>query len=95
MQSFGQLMGACLNTVAIHKEHLLATMEEKNKNEQIDEEDEAQIKEEIYKVAGAATYINECSDIIMTTYGRAASDMIDLNVRPYFGKILQQYRIVS
>ena len=27
-----------------------------------------EIKEELYKISGAATYINECADIIMTTY---------------------------
>lgn len=67
--SFGQLMNQCLNTVAIEKEHQLATIEEKAKNDQIDQEDEDEIKEEIYKITGAATYINECADIIMTTYG--------------------------
>jgi len=47
----------------------MATLEEKAADGQIDEEDEAEIKQEIYKITGAATYINECADIIMNTYG--------------------------
>jgi len=33
MLSFGELMGICLKTVALNKEHHLATMQEKNKND--------------------------------------------------------------
>ena len=33
MDSFGQLMQQCLNTVSVEKEHQLATIEEKEKNE--------------------------------------------------------------
>jgi hypothetical protein len=95
MVSFGQLMNQCLNTVAIEKEHQLATIEEKAKNDQIDQEDEDEIKEEIYKITGAATYINECADIIMNTYGQEAANVIDQSVKLYFSKILSQYRVVS
>jgi hypothetical protein len=50
---------------------------EKNQAGQIDEEDEDEIKEELYKISGAATYINECANIIMTTYKQECKQMID------------------
>jgi hypothetical protein len=34
------------------------------------------IKVELYKISGVATYINECADIIMTTYKGECKDMI-------------------
>ena len=95
MTSFIQLMGQCLNTVSVNKEHQLATIEEKNKNDQIDEEDEAEIKEELYKITGAATYINECANIIMTTYKQAVSGLIEESCKPYFRQVLNEYRVVS
>ena len=95
MNSFGQLMAQCLQTVATNKEHQLAVIEEKHRNVQIDEEDEGEIKQELYKITGAATYINECCDIIMQTYKGDAADMIDNAVRAYFGKVLQDYKSVS
>ena len=73
----------------------MATIEEKSKNDQIDEEDEEQIKEEIYKITGAATYINECSDIIMSTYMQEAKTIMDKHIKFYFGKVLQEFRVVS
>ena len=95
MNSFGQLMAQCLQTVATNKEHQLAVIEEKHRNVQIDEEDEGEIKQELYKITGAATYINECCDIIMQTYKGDSADMIDNAVRFYFGKVLQDYKTVS
>jgi hypothetical protein len=95
MTSFIELMGQCLNTVAVNKEHQLTLIQEKSKNNQIDAEDEEQIKEELYKITGAATYINECADVIFTVYGKECRDLIDAHVRPYFAKVLQEYKVVS
>lgn len=95
MQSFGELMNQCLQCVAVNKEHQLATIEERNRNHQIDKEDEAEIQEELYKITGAATYINECADIIMSTYKADAAQMIDQSVKSYFAKVLQEYKVVS
>lgn len=95
MNSFIELMGQCLNTVAVNKEHQLALIEEKNQNHQIDAEDEDQIKEELYKITGAATYINECADVIFSVYGKECRTMIDTHVQPYFAKVLNEYRVVS
>jgi len=55
---------------------------------EIDEEDEDEIKQELYKITGAATYINECADMIMTTYKSEATNMIDQNTKWYFAKSL-------
>lgn len=95
MNSFIELMGQCLNTVAVNKEHQLALIEEKNQNHQIDAEDEDQIKEELYKITGAATYINECADVIFSVYGKECRNMIEIHVQPYFAKVLNEFRVVS
>lgn len=77
MEAFGKLMKQCLECVEATKDSQLAMIEERNKNNEIDEEDEDEIKEELYKITGAATYINECADIIMTTYKTEAATLID------------------
>lgn len=95
MQAFGSLMKKCLECVNVNKEHQLATIEERNRNHQIDEEDEAEIKEELYKITSVATYINECATIIMSTYKGEATATIDANVKFYYAKVLQEYKVVS
>lgn len=95
MSSFIELMGLCLKTVEVNKEHQLAFIKEKNLNHQIDAEDEEQIKEELYKITGAATYINECADVIFSVYGKNCRSLIDTHVRPFFANVLQQFRNVS
>lgn len=95
MQSFGALMKKCLECVAATKEHQLATIGERSKAGEIDAADEGEIKEELYKLSGAATYINECADIIMSTYKTEATQVINDSVRFYFAKILQDYKVVS
>jgi hypothetical protein len=84
LNSFGQLMKQCLETVSVNREHQLATIEEKHRNVQIDEEDLAEIQGELDKITGAALYISECSDIIMSTYKADAFQMIDSSVKFYF-----------
>jgi len=88
-------MKKCLECVAVNKEHQLATIEERNRAGEIDAADETEIKEELYKLSGAATYINECADIIMSTYKAEASQVIDESVKFYFAKILQEFKVVS
>lgn len=88
MTSFYELMAQCLNTIAVNKEHQLATIEEKSKSGQIDEEDEAQIKEELYKITAAATYINEAACVIFNVYGQSVENLTRANLVPYFSKII-------
>ena len=89
MQSFGALMKQCLELIAVNKEHQLATIEERNRLGEIDAADEDEIKEELYKISGAATYINECADIIMSTYKTTSTQMINDNVKFYMAKLIQ------
>ena len=95
LTSFGQLMKSCLETVAVNREHQLATIEEQHRNNQVDEEDLAEINAELDKITGAALYISECSDIIMSTYKADAFQMIDSSVKFYFAKVLQEFKTVS
>lgn len=95
LNSFGQLMKACLQTVAVNKEHHLATIQEKHRNVDIDEEDLAEIQAELGKITNAALYICECSDIIMSTYKTEAQSMIESSVKGYFGDVLKEYKVVS
>jgi hypothetical protein len=88
-------MKQCLELVAVNKEHQLATMEERARNGEIDAADEDEIKEELYKISGAATYINECADIIMVTYKTDSTQTINDSVKFYFAKIIQDYKNVS
>ena len=68
----------------MNKEHHLATIEEKHRNVQIDEEDINEIHAELDKITNAALYISECCDIIMSTYKADALQMIDSSVKFYF-----------
>lgn len=95
MQAFGALMKQCLECVWAAKEEQLANVAQRSTNLEIDEEDEAEVKEELYKITGSATYINECADIIMSTYKTDAVTLIDESVKFYFANILQQYKTVS
>jgi hypothetical protein len=95
MQAFGALMKQCLECVWSAKNEQLAIASHRNTAQEIDEEDEAEVKEELYKITGAATYINECADIIMTTYKTEAAALIDDSCKFYFANIVQQYKTVS
>lgn len=88
MQAFGALMKQCLQCVWAAKEEQLAIIAQRNTNQEIDEEDEGEIKEELYKITSAATYINECADIIMTTYKTEAAALMDESIKFYFANIL-------
>lgn len=88
-------MKQCLECVWAAKEEQLAAINQRNKMEEIDEEDDDEIKEELYKITGAATYINECADMIMQTYKSEATAVMDDSVKFYFSNILQQYKTVS
>jgi len=88
-------MKQCLESVWAAKEEQMAIAQQRGAALEIDEEDEAEVKEELYKITGAATYINECADIIMTTYKSEATSLIDESVKFYFANILQQYKTVS
>ena len=39
-----------------------------HQNNQIDEEDLEEVQVEIRKITGAATYISECCDVLMSIY---------------------------
>ena len=95
MQAFGALMKQCFECVWAAKNEQLAISADRAKQQEIDEEDEDELKEELYKITGAATYINECADIIMTTYKTDAAALMDESVKFYFANILQQYKTVS
>lgn len=95
MQSFGDLMKKCLELISVNKEHQLATIEERNRLGEIDAADEDEIKLELYKISGAATYINECADIIMSTYKEASTQTINDSVKWYMAKLIQQHKTVS
>ena len=95
MQAFGALMKQCFECVWAAKNDQLAISADRAKQGEIEEEDETELKEELYKITGAATYINECADIIMTTYKTEAAAVMDESVKWYFGQILQQYKMVS
>lgn len=95
MQSFGALMKQCLELITVNKEHQLATIAERSRLGEIDAADEDEIKEELYKISGAATYINECADIIMSTYKGDSTQTINDCVKFYMAKIIQEYKSVS
>jgi len=95
MEAFGALMKQSLQCVWSVKNEHLAIIADRNKNQEIDEEDEDEIKVELYKITGAATYVGECADIIMTTYKTDAAALIDENVKFYFANILQAYKDAS
>jgi len=82
-------MKQCLELITVNKEHQLAIIEERNRLGEIDAADEDEIKEELYKISGAATYINECADIIMSTYKADATQIINDSVKFYMAKLIQ------
>lgn len=53
------------------------------------------IHNEIYKITGAATYINESCNILMETYKAEVHDLIDSSVKGYFAVVLQGYQLAA
>jgi hypothetical protein len=61
-----------------------AAIQEREEAGQVDEEDVGQIQTELYKTAGAATYIGEALDVIMATYKKVVTPLVEANALPYF-----------
>lgn len=51
--------------------------------------------EQLYKITGAATYIGECSQMLMNNYKKDAFAVLDTTVRPYFAQVLADYKVVA
>ena len=66
-----------------------------HQNNQIDEEDLEEVQVEIRKITGAATYISECCDVLMSIYKQEATGLMDNFVKFYYADILQAYRTAN
>ena len=94
LQTFCQMMQACLQTVDQKKDEQLAIIAEKERNDQIDDEDMEGEQYQLYKIASVATYVGECCNILMETYKANVFGLLNTCVRPYFEKTLSQYQLV-
>jgi len=84
LRTFGMVMKGCLDTVAAKKQEQMAVIEEKHQNKQIDEEDMEEVQEKLGKITGAATYIGECTSILMEVYKKDVVGVVDSSVKNYF-----------
>ena len=95
LTTFGKLMKMSLEVVASTKKMKLALIEEQHNLGQVDEEDIAQLQGELFKIAGAASFIGECADVIMTVYKEQALPIVEPNVLPYFKEVLMNHKNVG
>jgi hypothetical protein len=95
MIAFGQVMNKCLEKVAVMTQEQMSILGEKHASNQIDEEDLDKVYAELDKLTGVSIYINECCDIMMTTYGKDVGPLLDQNVKFYFAGVLKQYTDAS
>ena len=58
-----------------------AIIQERQEAGQVDDEDLDEIHTELFKTAGAATYIGEALDVIMSTYKRNVTGLVDENAQ--------------
>lgn len=92
LQTFGKLMKECLLTVHKVKQMKYEEAQEMNNNLQIDEEDVQEVRDEVQKMAGAATYIGECCDALMGIYHEEVTALMDDSAKFYFAEVLQAYK---
>lgn len=95
LNTFGKLMGQSLNVVKASKQLKMDLIEEQHNLGQVDQEDLSQLQNELYKIAGAASFIGLCADVIMNNYKEQALPIVEPHVLPYFKEILANHQNVG
>lgn len=95
MNQFFQVVQQSLKVVYEVKMEKSAAIQEQHEAGQVDEEDIDGLQTQLYKTAGAATYIGEALDVIMGTYKKAVTQLVETNALPYFKQVIQTHAEVS
>ena len=95
LQQFFQVVQQSLTVVYEVKMDKNAAIQEAHEAGQVDEEDTAAIEVELAKTCGAATYIGEALDVIMSVYKKNVIQLVENNALPYFKQVLATHKEVS
>lgn len=95
LTTFFKMVQQSLTIVHEVKAEKVAQSEEQAASGQVDDEDVQAIQTELYKVAGAATYIGEALDTLMSAYKGHITPLIEANAVPYFKNVLNHFEDVS
>jgi len=89
------MMQRCLANIQEKRQEQRIIIEERQGKNQIDQEDEAEAQEQLYKIGKAAGYVGECCGVLASTYKKGALQVLDTNVKPFYAQALNDYKFLE